>query len=92
MHSKSELLKSKPLIHTVKNFSVIFPEIVGQLNVQMGRKFFLTYSRKYFRHRTENSSYCLVGEISSLLGKIVIFHNLSGKRSKKSEQISVFVE
>ena len=31
-------------------------------------------------------------EISSLLGKIDIFHNLSGKRSKKSEQISVFVE
>ena len=58
----------------------------------MSRKFFQTYSRKYFRHKTENSSYCLVGEISTLLGKIDIFHNLSGKRSKKSEQISVFVE
>ena len=51
--------------------------------MQMGRKFFQRYSRKYFRHRTGNSSYCLVGEISSLLGKIDIFHNLSGKRSKK---------
>ena len=49
-------------------------------------------SRKYFRHKTGNSSYCLVGEISSLLGKIDIFHNLSGKRSNKSEQISVFVK
>ena len=49
----------------------------------MGRKFFQRYSWKYFRHRTGNSSYCLVGEISSLLGKIDIFHNLSGKRSKK---------
>ena len=36
--------------------------------------------------------YCLVGEISSLLGKIDIFHNLSGKESKKCEQISVFME
>ena len=58
----------------------------------MGRKSFQRYSRKYFRHRTGNNSYCLVGEISSLLGKTDIFHNLSGKRSKKSEQISVFVE
>ena len=58
----------------------------------MGRKFFQRYSRKYFRHRTGNSSYCFVGEISSLLRKIDIFHNLSGKRSKKSKQISVFVE
>ena len=55
----------------------------------MGRKFFQKYGRKYFRHRTGNSSYCQVGEISSLLGKIDIFHNLSGKRSKKSEQFSV---
>ena len=47
--------------------------------MQMGRKFFQRYSRKHFRHRTGNSSYCLVGEISSLLGKIDIFHNLSGK-------------
>ena len=58
----------------------------------MGRKFFQRYSRKYFQNRTGNSSYCLVGEISSLLGNIYLFHNLSGKRSKKSEQISVFVE
>ena len=49
----------------------------------MGRKFFQRYNRKYFRHRTGNSSYCLVGEISNLLGKIAIFHNLSGKKSKK---------
>ena len=56
----------------------------------MGRKFFQRYSRKYFQHRTRNSSYCLVGEIFSLLGKIDIFHNLSGKRSKKCEQISAF--
>ena len=34
----------------------------------------------------------LVGEISSLLGNKDIFHNLGGKKSKKSEQISVFVE
>ena len=58
----------------------------------MGRKFLQRYSRKYFRHRTGNSSYCLVGEISSLLGKIDIFHNLSGKRSLKSEQISVLLK
>ena len=63
-----------------------------QLKLQMGPTFFQRYCRKYFRHRIGNSSYCLVGEISSLLGKIYIFHNLSGKRSKKSEQISVFVE
>ena len=78
--------------YTVKKFSDIFLKIVGQLNIQMGRQFFQRYSRKYFRQRTGNSSYCLVGEISSLLGKIDIFHHLSGKRSKKSEQISVFVE
>ena len=58
----------------------------------MGRKFFQRYSRKYFQHITGNSSYCLVGEIFSFLGKIDIFYNLSGKRSKKSKQISVFVE
>ena len=58
----------------------------------MGREFFERYSREYFRHRTGNSSYFLVREISSLLEKIDIFYNLSGKRSKKSEQISVFVE
>ena len=58
----------------------------------MGRKLFQRHSRKYFQHRIGNSSYCLVGEISSLLGKIDIFHNLSGKRSIKSVQISVFVE
>ena len=79
-------------LYTVNNFSEIFPKIIGQLKIQMGRKFLQRYSRKYFRHRTRNSSYYLVGEISSLLGKIDIFHNLSGKRSKKSEQISVFVE
>ena len=78
--------------YTVKKISEIFPKIVGQLKIQMGRKFFQRYIRKYFQHRTGNSSYCLVGEISSLLGKIYIFHNLSGKRSKKSDQISVFVE
>ena len=77
---------------TLKKVSEIFPKIVGQLKIQMGRKFFQRYSQKYFRRRTGNSSYCLVGKISSLLGKIDIFHNLSGKRSKKSEQISVFVE
>ena len=58
----------------------------------MRRKFFQRYSRKYFRHRNGNSSYYWVGEISSLLGKIDIFHNLSGKRSEKREQISVSVE
>ena len=58
----------------------------------MGRKFFQRYSRKYFRHRTRNSSYCLVSEISSLLGEKDIFHNLSGKRSKESEQITFFVD
>ena len=79
-------------IYTVKNFSEIFPKIVGQLKIQMSRKFVRRYSQKYSRNRTGNSSYYLVGEISSLLGKIDMFHNLSGKRSKKSEKISVFVE
>ena len=78
--------------YTVKKFSEIFPKIVGQLKIQMGHKFFERYSRKYFQHRTGNSSYCLIGEISSLLRKSDIFHNLSGKRSKKSEQIFVFVK
>ena len=78
--------------YTVKKFSDIFPQIVGQLKRQMDGKLFQRYSRKYFRHRTGNSSYCLVGEISSLLGNIDIFHNLSRKRSIKSEQIFVFVE
>ena len=78
--------------YTVKKFSDIFPKIVGQLRIQMDRKFFRRYSRKYLRQRTRNSSYCLVGEIFSLLGKIDIFHNLSGKRSKKRKQVSVFVE
>ena len=78
--------------YSVNNFSEIFLKIVGQLKIQMGRKFFQRYSRKNFRHRTGNSSFCLLEEISSLLGKINIFHNLSGKRSKKSEKISVFVE
>ena len=77
---------------TVNFLSEILPKIVGQLKIQMGRKFLYRYTRKYFRHRTGNSSYCLVGEVSSLLGKIDIFHNLSGIRSQKSEQISVFVE
>ena len=58
----------------------------------MGRKFFQKYSRKCFRHTTGDSFYCLVGEISSLLGNIYLFYNLSGKRSKKSEQISVFLK
>ena len=58
----------------------------------MGREFLQSYSRKYFQHRTGNSSYCLVGEIFSLLGNIYLFHNLSKKRSKKAEEISVFVE
>ena len=40
--------------------------------------------------RTGNSSYCLGGEISSLLGINDIFHNLRGKRSQKSEQMAVF--
>ena len=79
-------------MYTVKKISEIFPKIVGQLEIQMGRQFFKRYSRKYFWHRTGNSPYCSVGEISSLLGKKDIFHNLSGKKTKKSEQISVFVE
>ena len=57
----------------------------------MGRKFFQRYSRKYFRHRTGNRSYWLVGEISSLLGKLDIFHNLSGKRSKKVNKFPLFM-
>ena len=69
--------------NTVKKLSEIFPQIVGQLKIQMGRKFFLRYSRKYFWHRTGNSSYCLLGKISSLLGKKDIFHNLSEKRFLK---------
>ena len=74
------------------NLSLIFPKIVGQLKIEMGRKFFQRYCRKYFRHRTGNSSYCLVGETSNLFRNIYLFYTLSGKRSKKSEQISVFVE
>ena len=66
--------------------------MVGQLKIQMDRTFLQGCSRKYSRHKSRNTSNCLVGEISSLLGKIGIFHNLSGKRSKKNEQISVFVE
>ena len=58
----------------------------------MGHKFFQRYSRKYFWHRTGNSSYCLVGEIFSLLENIYLFHNSSEERSKESEQISIFVE
>ena len=58
----------------------------------MGCKFVQRYSRKYLQHRTGNSSYFLVGEISSLLGKKDIFNHLNGKRSKKSEKISDFVE
>ena len=61
----------------------IFSKIVGKLKIQMGRKFFQRYSRKYFQHRTGNSCYFLVGEISNLLGKKDIFHNLSEKKSKK---------
>ena len=41
--------------------------------IQMGHKFFQRYSRKYFVHRTGNNSYCLVGEISSLLRKNIYF-------------------
>ena len=78
--------------YTVKNFLEIFPKIYGQIKIQMGRKFFQRYSRKHFQNRTGNSFYCLVEEISSLLRKIDIFYNLSGKRSKTSEQISVFVQ
>ena len=74
----------------MNNFSEIFSKIVGQLKIQIGRKFFQRYSRKYFRHRTGNIFYCSVGEISSLLEKIYLFHHLSGKRSKKSEQIFTF--
>ena len=59
--------------YTVNNFTEIFSNFT----------FFQRYSRKYFRHRTGNSSYCLVGEIPSLLGKIDIFYNLSGKRFLK---------
>ena len=66
--------------HTFSKDSEIFPKIVGQLKIQMGRKIFQRFNRKYFRHRTGNIHYCLVGEISGLLGKIDIFHNLSGKR------------
>ena len=57
----------------------------------MGRKFFHRHSRKYFRHRTGNSSYCLVKEIFTLLGKINTFHNLSGKHPKKVNKFPLFV-
>ena len=77
-------------LYTVKKISEIFPKIVGQLKIRIGHKFFRIYSRKYFRHRTGNSSYCLVREISSLIGNLSNVSNLSGKRSKKSEQISAF--
>ena len=40
--------------YTVKNFLGMFPKIVGQLKIHMGRKFFQRYSRKYLRHRTGN--------------------------------------
>ena len=73
-----------------KKISEFLPKIVWQLKIQMGRKFFQRYSRKYFWHRTGNSFYCLVGEVYSLLEKIDIFHNLSGKRSRKCERISAF--
>ena len=29
------------IMHTVKKFTEIFPKIVGQFKIQMGRKFFL---------------------------------------------------
>ena len=80
------------MAYTVKKIVEILPKMVGQLKIQMGRTSFQRYSRKYFRHRTGNSPHRLVGEISNLLGNIYLFHHLSGKRSKKSEQISVFVE
>ena len=35
-------------MYTVKKISEIFPKIVGQLEIQMGRQFFKRYSRKYF--------------------------------------------
>ena len=57
----------------------------------MDRKFFQRYNQKYFQHRTGNSSYCLVGEISSLLGNIYLFHNLSGKKSKKGNKFPFFM-
>ena len=79
-------------LYTLKHFSEIFRKVVGQLKIQMGRKFFPRYSRQYFQHRTGNRFYFLIRKISSLLGKIDIFHNLSGRRFLKSEQISVFVE
>ena len=63
-------------------------KIVEQLKIQIGRKFFQRYSRKYFRHRTGHSSYCLIGEISSLLGNIYLFHNLSGKDPRKVNKFS----
>ena len=69
--------------YTVKNFSEIFPKTFGQLKAQIGRKFFQRYSQKCFWHRTGNIFYYLVGEISSLLRKIDLFHNLSEKRLKK---------
>ena len=78
------------LITLKKIFRQFFRKMCGQLKIQMGHKFFKRYGRKYFRYRTENSSYCLVRGISSLLGKKDIFHNLCGKSSKKSEQISAF--
>ena len=70
-------------LYTVKKFSEIFSKIVGKFKIQMARKFVQRYSRKYFRRRTGNSSYCFVGEISSLLENIYLFNNLSGIRSKK---------
>ena len=70
--------------------------MVGQLKIQMGRKFVQRYSRKYFRHRTGNSSYCWVGEISSLLGKIDIYFRSCGIISifhgKNFLQLRIFVK
>ena len=75
-------------VFTVKKIVEIFPKIVGQFKIQMGRKFFQRYTWKYFQHRTGNSSYCLVGEVPILLEKKDIFHNLGGKRSKKVNKFS----
>ena len=67
----------------------IFTKIVGQLKTRMGRQFFQRYSRKYFRHNTGNNSYCLVGDISSLLGKVDIFHKIKWKKIFK-KRVNIF--
>ena len=68
----------------------ISTKIVGQLKIQMGRQFFQRYSRKYSRYNTGNNSYCLVGDISSLLGKVDKFHKIMWKKIKKKGGVNIF--